>query len=159
MSISSRVSEYLSQQNINFDTLCHTDSSSSLGTAIASQIPAARIAKAVVLEDHEGRHLMAILPADQKISLHKLQTQLDCSLHLVDQEQLDKMFCDCKPGAIPAISQAYNMNAVYDEALDQLRDVYLEAGDHQTLIHLNQQQFSKLMAQTKHYRFSSQQLH
>ena len=57
---------------------------------------------------------------------------------------------------MPAIGQAYNINTIYDEALDQLDDVYLEAGDHETLIHLNKAQFGKLMTDTKHSRFSSE---
>lgn len=159
MSISTRVGDYLTAQNISFDTINHAYSNSSVGAAIAAQIPPHRIAKAVVLEDHEGRHLMAVLPADHKISLHKLQDQLDVTLHLVHEKQLDDMFADCKQGAIPAVGQAYNMNAIYDDVLDQLRDIYLEAGDHETLIHLKKEQFSKLMSKTRHSRFSSEVIH
>jgi len=159
MSISTRVGDYLTQQNITFDLINHISSNSSISTAIVSQVPAATIAKAVILEDHQGRHIMAILPADRKISLHKLQDQLESSLHLVPQDTLDKMFVDCDQGAIPAVNQAYHLNGVYDETLEQLTDVYLEGGDHQTLIHLNQHQFAKLMAKTKHGRFSAQLIH
>ncbi|NRA55186.1 MAG: YbaK/EbsC family protein [Gammaproteobacteria bacterium] len=159
MSIPIRVGEYLSQQQVSFDTVSHISSTSSISTAIASKIPAANIAKAVILEDHQGRYLMAILPADRKISLHKLQTELDMSLHLVQQSQLDKMFTDCDQGAIPALNQPYHINAVYDDTLTELADVYLEGGDHRTLIHLNQQQFAQLMLHTKHYCFSSQMVH
>ena len=159
MSISTRVDEFLNHQNISFSIVGHPLSSSSISSAIAAKIPAKNIAKAVMLEDHEGRHLMAVLPADRKISLHKLQEHLAVSLHLVHEKELDVMFQDCQQGAIPALASAYHVNSIYDEALNDLSDVYLEAGDHQTLIHLKQDQFSKLMASTKHMKFSAQIIH
>ena len=57
------------------------------------------------------------------------------------------------------MGQAYNMNAIYDEELGRLKDIYLEAGDHETLIHLNREQFDKLMINTMHSNFSSEELH
>jgi len=159
MSISTRVVDYLQQQQIHFDVVSHPDSHSSLGSAIAACIEPNRIAKAVILEDHESRHLMAILPADKKISLTKLQMLLDSTLHLVGERALADMFSDCQQGAIPAFSRAYHLNAIYDEALTQMQDIYVEAGDHQTLIRLSAGQFLKLMGETKHARFSSELLH
>jgi len=156
MSISTRVASYLDVEGIKYDTIQHAHTSTAVGSAITSHILPKSIAKAVVLEDHESRHLMAILPASHKVSLHKLNDKMDVDLHLADEEQVYKMFTDCEHGAVPAIGQAYNMNSIYDESLDQLDDVYLEAGDHETLIHLSKAQFGKLMTNTKHSQFSSQ---
>jgi len=100
--------------------------------------------------------MMAILPANHKVKLNKLNDTLDMDLHLSNEEQLYQMFDDCEHGAVPAFGQAFNMNSIYDEALDQLDDVYFEAGDHETLIHLNKVQFGKLMSNTKHGRFSTE---
>lgn len=158
MSISTRVGDYLTAEKIHFDTINHAHSNSSVGSAIATQIPSSRIAKAVVLEDHEGRHLMAVLPANRRIRLHRLQDQLASSLHLVQEETLSQMFTDCQQGAVPAFAKAYNMNAIYDDVLEQLGDIYFEAGDHETLIHLTQEQFGKLMSNTQHAQFSVERM-
>lgn len=159
MSIATRVVDYLHQQNIQFDIVNHSYSRSSMGTAIAACIKPSRIAKAVILEDHESRHLMAILPADKIISMHKLQDLLDSSFELVNEQALLEMFSDCQQGAIPAFSQAYYLNAIYEEALSDQADIYLEAGDHKTLIHLRAVQFAMLMANTKHANFSCDMIH
>jgi len=156
MSISTRVASYLVGEGIKYDTVNHAHTSTSIGSAITAHILPRTIAKAVVLEDHESRHLMAIVPASHKVSLHKLSDKLDVNLRLANEEQVYKMFADCEHGAVPAIGQAYNMNSIYDESLDQLDDVYFEAGDHETLIHLSKAQFGKLMTNTKHSQFSSQ---
>ena len=160
MSISTRVSSYLDSRDIRYEVVKHGHSNSSISTALAAHVPPGTIAKAVVLEDDEGRQLMALLPAHYKISLHKLRDQLNVlDLKIVNEDQVYKMFNDCDPGAVPAFGQAYNMNTVYDETLNQLVDIYLEGGDHETLIHLTHKQFEKLMGDTKHSRFSGEVFH
>lgn len=160
MSISTRVSNYLDSQNIRYETVHHGLSNSSMSTAMAAHVSPESIAKAVVLEDDEGRRLMAVLPANYKISLHKLRDQLNVlDLHIVNESQVYQMFNDCDPGAVPAVGQAYNLNTVYDEVLNQHIDIYLEAGDHETLIHLTHKQFEKLMEDNKHARFSGEVFH
>jgi len=160
MTISTRVADYLKSKDIHFDTVNHEYTNSSVGAAIETHLAPKNIAKAVVLEDDEGRHLMAIIPAHHKISLHKLRDQMHVmDLHLVDEKQVYELFSDCDPGAVPAIGPAYNMKSVYDDALSYQADIYFEAGDHKTLIHLTNDQFNKLMADTQHGRFSGQIFH
>jgi len=160
MSISTRVSSYLDSRDIRYEVVKHGHSNSSISTALAAHVPPETIAKAVVLEDNEGHQTMALLPAHYKISLHTLREQLNVlDLKIVNEDQVYKMFNDCDPGAVPAIGQAYNMNTVYDESLSQLVDIYLEGGDHETLIHLTHKQFEKLMGDTKHSRFSGEVFH
>jgi Ala-tRNA(Pro) deacylase len=69
------------------------------------------------------------------------------------------MFNDCENGAIPGLGETYNMDMVFDDLLDQQRDIYFEGGDHSTLVHVNHAQFSELMAGYKHSRFSAQAIH
>ncbi len=159
MSIATRVGAYLDAHNIDYDTIKHPPANSSMAASKAAKIAPNLIAKAVVLEDHEGRHLMAVLPADRKLILHKLEHDLELDMHLVNEKQVYQMFSDCAPGAVPALGQAYNMNAIYDDSLQGLSDVYLEGGDHKTLIHLTGVQFGRLMSHSKHARFSERVFH
>ncbi len=160
MTISTRVTEYLKAKNIRFDTVNHGYANSSVSAAIEAHLAPKNVAKAVVLEDDEGRHLMAIVPAHHKIRLHELRNQMHVmDLHLVDEAQVYKLFNDCDPGAVPALGPAYNMKSVYDDALSTQSDIYFEAGDHKTLIHLTNDQFRKLMSDSQHGRFSEQIFH
>ncbi len=160
MSISARVSHYLDTQDIHFDTVSHDYANSTIGAANAAHISPDQVAKAVVLQDDERRHLMAILPANHKINLHKLRDQMHVmDFHLLDEKEVYELFNDCDPGAVPAIGKAYNMNSIYDDTLSHQTDIYLEAGDHETLIHLTKDQFAKLMSGTQHSRFSGEVFH
>ncbi len=40
-----------------------------------------------------------------------------------------------------------------DDALLELDDVYVEAGDHEELLHMSGEDFRKLMSQARHGRF------
>jgi len=154
MSISTRLNEYLNKHGVDYQTLTHPHTQSSVDSAISADIPQHQLAKAVVLEDHQGKKMIAILPTDYKISLQQLNSRFQSKFHLVDEEDVYQLFDDCEIGAIPPIGEAYHINAIYDDVLLDESDIYLEAGDHRTLVHLKQKEFVKLMERTQHTRFS-----
>jgi Ala-tRNA(Pro) deacylase len=159
MAISTRMHDYLDACHVNYDTIAHQPTYNSAGTAIAAAIPMKQVAKAVILEDHEGRFLMALLPASHKVNMGKLNDDLSRSFHLAKEQQVYNMFNDCEHGAVPPLGQSYNIDIVYDDLLDIQGDVYLEGGDHTTLIHLKHDDFSRLMKDNKHSRFSAEVFH
>ncbi len=55
------------------------------------------------------------------------------------------LFNDCDHGAVPPLAEAYNMDLVYDVCLMQQPYLYLEAGDHKSLIKLTRDEFGQLM--------------
>ena len=159
MSVVSRVDEYLEAHQIKYDLVNHAHSDSSLSSARLAQISPMKLAKAVVLEDHEGRRMMALLPSTHKISFHKLAEEMNRDFHLLSEQQVYEMFKDCHPGAVPPVSHAYHMDAVYDDLLAEQKDIFLEAGDHESLIHLKQDEFIKLVENCRHSRFSGEVFH
>ena len=154
MSIANKLSNYLSEQGVVYHTLKHPHSLSSVDSAVSAEIPQHQLAKAVVLEDHQGKRMIAILPTDYKISLQQLNSRFKAKFHLLDEEAVYPLFDDCEIGAIPPVGEAYHINAIYDDVLLDEPDVYLEAGDHKTLIHLSHKEFVKLMERSQHTRFS-----
>ena len=159
MTIATRFNHYLAEHHIRYQTLAHSHSNSSIHSAIAASIPPMNVAKGIILEDHEGRHLMAVLPANAKISLTALNEELNASYHLVKEHDVYKFFEDCEHGAVPPAGSAYHMSMVCDKALTNLDSVYLEAGDHETLLKLDKDAFGKLMSHSKSFSFGSQVIH
>jgi Ala-tRNA(Pro) deacylase len=60
------------------------------------------------------------------------------------------VFSDCDPGSVPPIAGAYGLAAVLDERLEDAEDIYFEAGDHCTLVHVMAGEFERLMAGVPH---------
>lgn len=156
MAISTRLSCYLSQQGVSYDTLNHLPSNNSVSSADAARISPHQLAKAVVLEDHQGKRIIAVLPTDNKINLQQLNKRYRSTFHLLAEQDVYPLFGDCENGAIPPAGEAYHLNAIYDDSLLAQSDVYIEAGDHQTLIHLTKKEFVKFIAKSQHDNFCRQ---
>lgn len=137
----------------------HSHSNNSIGSALTASVPLNQIAKAVILQDHEDRKMMAILPANNKISFSALNEELLGSYHLINESEVYQMFTDCEHGAIPPVAAAYNMSAICDELLDNLEMVYIEAGDHENLLRIKGSDFQAMLANSKHVRFSREVFH
>lgn len=154
MTIAKRVEHYLFENHIHYETLAHLKSSSSLGSAISSNVPLRSLVKAVVLIDHEGRRLMAVLPANAKVNLLTINHELYGEYRLATEDELSNIFKDCSLGAIPPVAEAYNMSYVCDKQLDRQRVLYFEAGDHETLIKVDHHAFEAMVSNGKHLSFS-----
>ncbi|WP_440875439.1 aminoacyl-tRNA deacylase [Thalassotalea sp. PLHSN55] len=159
MTIPTRLQTYLNEHHINYHVVPHFHTGSSIATAISANIPLNELAKAVMLEDHQGKSVMAVLPANHKISLSALNDEMQASYRLMKEHQVYQRFNDCEHGAVPPIGDAYNVHVVCEKQLDQLEQVYIEAGDHQTLICLDKEGYQRMMAQGKHISFSREVYH
>lgn len=156
MSIPQRVSDYLNDQHIKYDVVHHTFSEGAIQTAIAAKVPIFKMSKAVVLEDHESRHLMAVIPASHKLDIKKTEKFVERSLKFTREKDVFQLFSDCARGAVPAIGLAYYMETLVDERLSRFDEIYLEAGDHEDLLHLTRDEFDRLMVGSRYGNFSAE---
>src|SRR5512140_2343779 len=102
MGIAMKLSDYLKEHDVQFDLVQHPHSGCSAETAKASDVPAERVAKAVVLED--GRHaVLAVLPASRRLQMRELRARSGPELHLATETKLKYLFQDCEPGAVPPL--------------------------------------------------------
>ena len=62
------------------------------------------------------------------------------------------MFADCAPGAVP-VGFGYHLPMIVDDFLAREPDLFFEAGDHRTLIHMEQAEFHRLSAHARHGSF------
>jgi Ala-tRNA(Pro) deacylase len=140
-------------RNVTYDVLTHDPTMSSTRTAQACHVSGDRLAKAIVLR-HDGRYLLAVLPATHHVRLADQKTQIGDDVDLADEDEIKRLFPDCAPGAVPPIGEAYELDVIIDDSIQAQPDVYLEGGDHTTLVHMDQAQFARLMAEARHGRFS-----
>lgn len=159
MTISTRLYQYLNKHNITYETIHHLHSNNSVSSSIAAQVPLNRVAKAVILQDHEDRKLMALVPANRKINIPRLNDALSGSFQLVKEREVYQIFNDCEHGAVPPVGEAYNIRTVCDERLDQLSTVFIEAGDHENLLRLDQNDFELLVKGCLHVNISQEVFH
>ncbi len=152
MSIANRVSDYLAEQDADFEILPHPHSSTSLESAQLAHVPGNCIAKSVVLGDERG-YLLAVLPASCRVDLGELHRQTNRNLGLATEQELGALFEDCEPGAVPPFGNVYDLDTIVDESLVEQSDIYFEAGDHESLVHVSAETFEALLADARHSEF------
>jgi len=154
MGMAMKLSDYLKASEVPFEVLNHSLSGNSMQTAIASNVPARCLAKAVVLEDN-NHAVMAVLPASRRLQLRELQASDGPDLRLATEAELKRLFNDCEPGAVPPVGVVYGMETIWDDSLMEQPETYFEAGDHETLVHMKTRDFIGLMKGARHMAFSS----
>jgi Ala-tRNA(Pro) deacylase len=152
MAIAPTFQKYL-DQHVTYDVIAHEPTMSSMRTAQACHIPGDCLAKGVVLRD-DSSYMVAVLPATHQIRMRDLRSQFGKDVDLASEGEIDELFRDCAHGAVPPVGECYGLNMIVDDAIDGQSDVYLEAGDHETLVRLTHAQFASLTADARHGRFS-----
>ena len=144
MTLPTRLQTFFDEHEIPLRTVAHPRTYTSRDSASTAQVRADHVAKGVLLKDAEG-FLLAVIPADRWVRLGALGEITGRPLSLADEAEVPRVFAGCDPGAVPPLAAAFGLQAVVDEALTSLADVYLEAGDHSHLIHLTGEQFQELV--------------
>ncbi|MCA1453022.1 YbaK/EbsC family protein [Bradyrhizobium sp. BRP22] len=153
MSIAPTLQKYLAAENIQYEEIQHEPSMSSTRTAQACHISGDRLAKGIVLR-RDGEYILAVVPASHHLRLSELRTTLGDDVDMADETEINQLFRDCAHGAVPAIGKCYGLDTIVDDSIETQPEIYMEAGDHQTLLHLTREQFARLTADAPHGRFS-----
>lgn len=153
MPVAETLKTYLDSRGIDHEVVLHPHTDSSMKTAEAAHIPGKRLAKAVVLEDEQG-YVMVVAPSVHHIDLGVLHKQLGRRLGLAIESELPNLFPDCEPGAVPALGEAYGIETLWDSALAEEPEIYLEGGDHQLLVRISAEHLQKLLSAVRQGRFS-----
>jgi Ala-tRNA(Pro) deacylase len=154
MSIAPTLKIYLTAENIQYEEIRHELSMTSARTAEACHIPGDRLAKGVVLR-RDDEYLLAVVPASHHLRLSELRTTLGDNVDMASEAEINQLFRDCVYGAVPAVGKCYGLSTIVDDSIEAQPEIYMEAGDHETLLHLSHAQFTRLTANALHGRFSA----
>lgn len=149
MAIARTLKHFLDEHHVHYDTLAHRPTETAMDSARSAHVPLHQMAKAVVLEDDNG-YVVSILPSNNRLNLDWVKEELQRELHLATEPELGDLFTDCATGAVPALTEPYGVEAIWDDHLKHVSDVYLEAGDHEHLIHLRGDDFRQLVERMPH---------
>lgn len=153
MAIAMSLKTFLESNHLAYESVPHTHAESSQRCASAAHQPGDRVAKSVLLKDDHG-YLLAVLPATHRLHLGQVHHAIDRQLGLATEDEIVALFKDCQIGAVPPAGLLYDIDTVVDDALLEQPDVYFEAGDHDHLIHMNKENFKKLLGDATHGRIS-----
>ena len=153
MTIARALQGYLERKGTPYELVPHPRAPSSTRTAEAAGVSGHQLAKAVVTED-ASHYVAVVVPASRRVQLGVVREYLGRQCGLATEQEVARIFDDCSPGAVPAIAQPYGLEMLVDESLLALDDVYFEAGDHQSLVHVAGGDFRALVRGCVHGDFA-----
>ena len=154
MSIPTTILDYLAKTGVNYDVVTHPHSESSMRTAEAAHVSGENLAKAVLLKDQQG-YVLAVLPATHNVMISAVQDLLERPLETAPEVDLQVVFADCELGAVPALGVAYQLDTIVEESLRDRAQVYFEAGDHEDLIAVSGDDFTRLQQPSPFLKFGT----
>ena len=152
MTISPRLKSYLSRRRVAFEEIAHDEAMCAIRNARAADVDGDQVAKAVVVRT-DDEYMLAVVPASRRVSFDDLTRWLGRDVQLADEPELQPLFADCAPGAVPPIGDAFGLETVLDDSLLMDEDVYFEGGDHRTLVHIAASDWRRLMKDSAHGAF------
>ena len=149
MGIAITLKQYLNSHNIEYSEYPHHHTASALESAVAAHIESDLVVKAILMTDGK-KYLLAALPADRRLEIDRLCDYMNQDYELATEDEIAEVFADCELGAIPPAGDAYGLNVIWDDSLSEPDGVYLEAGDHETLLRIEKKDFLRLMGDANH---------
>ena len=138
--------EMLEAAGVEYVPLRHERTETATGEAAALGVAAVEVAKTVVV-DTPGGHVRVVLPASERLDLHKLRAVLDVPrkrLHLVNEEELARDYPEFELGAVPPFGGARSDPVVLDPRLTAREWVVLEAGSHEDSLRMRAEDLGRL---------------
>ena len=153
MPIAPTLHRYLAAENIEYDEMPHVYTMTTARAAQACHVPGDRVAKAIVLR-RDGGYMLAVLPASHHLKMADVRERFGDDVALANEREITDLFMDCAHGAVPAAGKCYGLDIIVDESIQKEPEIYMEAGDHETLLHMSRAQFARLTAGAMHGRIS-----
>lgn len=127
----SALSAYLNAHAVEHEIVEHNAAFTAASEARAAHVPPDEAAKTVVLHDG-GAYLLALIPASERLDLHKLRELLGASksLRLASEAEIASHFEQFELGSVPPVGKAVYAGEVVDTRLTRLDRVLCAAGDH-----------------------------
>jgi Ala-tRNA(Pro) deacylase len=125
------VTEFLERERIPYQVVEHERTQTAVAEARATGVPAADVAKTIVLRDEEGLRL-AVIPASERLDMHKLKQALASkSLRLVTEQEMANEFDEFEVGAMPPFGSMFDPLELVDERLLEHDRILCSGGDHE----------------------------
>jgi HD-like signal output (HDOD) protein/prolyl-tRNA editing enzyme YbaK/EbsC (Cys-tRNA(Pro) deacylase) len=143
MSTSITARRYLDKQDIPYSVVpCPIDSRGKSQNK-SSGIPAAAVARAIMLKDASGL-VMAVIPVTHRLNLDALNRLLHRRLRPAEKLDYQSVFADCTPGVLPALGEAYGFETIIDDSLLDQDFVFVASGNSGELLRMTGEDFQNL---------------
>ncbi len=138
-----RVSDYLAEQQVRFETLLHAPAFSAQQRAKVLHVSGRQVAKSILLAVPEG-FLLAVLPATHQIDPSRLAHELGGPVRLADDREIARVFRDCEWGVVLPFGSLYGLPTLLDDSLNPDDMLVFEGNTHVEAVRVRCADFERL---------------
>lgn len=139
-----RLDEFLSKERISFEKMRHPSTFTANRVAQALHVPGRKMAKSVLVRTNHG-YMLVVLPATCRIDMDQLRQELgEQEVGLAAEDEIEQIFSDCEPGAMPPFGSLYHLPTVVDETLGKDDEIVFEGQDHEEAIRMKYQDYEAI---------------
>ena len=144
MAVTAAVQEFLRTANVAYTVFPHLPAYTAQEEAAVTHVPGRDWAKAVIcFADDEP--IQAVVPADLSVNLELLLVLAGAAtIRLAREDELEWLFPECEPGAMPPLGPLYKQRVFVDETLAAENQIVFNAGTHRDAVSMRYDDFAAL---------------
>jgi len=128
MAVSRSVQEFLRGSDVAYTVLPHPPAYTATQEAAAAAVPERNWAK-VVIGFADGEPIQAVVPANCDVDFERLAKVVGVPhVRMATEDELDWLYPDCEPGAMPPLGPLYHQLVFVDERLTADEEIVFNAG-------------------------------
>jgi len=155
MGIPSKLIEFLNEGKARYEILHHPEAFTAQELSAIEHVKGKQHAK-VVMVNADGRQLMAVLPADHRVDLERLDKITGHRTALATEAEFKSLFPDCAVGTMPPFGALYGVETYVEKSLSENAFIVFEAGTHSDAMRMGYGDYQRL-AQPKVAEFAMKQ--
>ena len=150
MSVNGRLLALLARDRIEYELVPHREAFTAQEVAQTTHIRGRRLAKVVLVRAGRagklaGGYLMAVVPASAHVDLELLaRVSGHEHLELASEGEIQGVFPDCEPGAMPPFGNLYGIPSYLDTCLAREQDITFQAGNHHEVVRMTFPDYERL---------------
>jgi Ala-tRNA(Pro) deacylase len=142
-----RLSDFLNQSKVRYDAVHHPEAFTAQELAAIEHVKGRSHAKVVMIKAGSEK-FMAVLPADHRVDLEKLDKATGKRTALATEAEFKDLFPDCAVGTMPPFGHLYGMGTYVDTSLTEAGNIVFEAGTHSDAIKMSYADYARLAKPT-----------
>jgi Ala-tRNA(Pro) deacylase len=130
--------DWLRRHGIDHELHEHAETFTAASTARAEGIDARTFAKVVGIATDDGRMVLLVLDAPDRVDLHKAREALGAKeVRLLSEPEMEALAPGCEAGAMPAVGELFGVPMLADFAVQDDPEISFNAGTHQVSVRVD----------------------
>jgi len=140
-----RILSFLKENNVPFTMTHHPKAYTAQRIAASAHIKGKIMSKTIVVKI-DGRFALAVLPANDRISLTKFAKQVHVKkVELATEEEFRQLFPDCETGGMPPFGNLYGLKTYVAFDLSKNEEIAFNACNHIDVITMRFEDYNRMV--------------